>query len=295
MKKNYRICLLWILAGCALSVNGQEIIVMPDASAEDASRPYRQKHEEKVDDTRLECLYEFVGKDTVINIRRWAQYFLQVGTVWTKCSDYSSYWTDSVCWRTDWKITGAEMRELDMPRNSIFQESQLRNMADDRFTCLGQAAFDRYVYEDSTARMDWTLTADTATVCGYPCRKATTRFRGRNWTAWYTEKLPVDAGPWKLHGLPGLILRAEEGSGLLRFEAVQLRTPKADTYYVARTLPESQDVPMKREETLELVRKVATHYGTYLRAKAAEMPSSGQGGVRTAYFERIFYQPLELE
>lgn len=74
-----------------------------------------------------------------------------------------------------------------------------------------------------------------------------------------------------------------------------LRKANGGTYYVARTLPEAQDAPLKREETLELVRKVATHYGTYLRAKAAEMPSSGQGGVRTLYFERIFYQPLELE
>lgn len=38
------------------------------------------------------------------------------------------------------------------------------------------------------------------------CYKATTIFRGSNITAYYTSEIPIDAGPFKFKGLPGLIL-----------------------------------------------------------------------------------------
>lgn len=37
------------------------------------------------------------------------------------------------------------------------------------------------------------------------------------WTAWYTLDLPYDDGPWKLCGLPGLILEAQEREGVFAF------------------------------------------------------------------------------
>ena len=44
-----------------------------------------------------------------------------------------------------------------------------------------------------------------STILGYPCHKATTRFRGRDYVAWYTEEIPFPYGPFKFGGLPGLI------------------------------------------------------------------------------------------
>ena len=66
--------------------------------------------------------------------------------------------------------------------------------------------------------MDWTLDDDTLTINGLPCHRATGKLYGKQWTAWYTEEMPSSAGPWKLRGLPGLIVKAEDSEGIHCFE-----------------------------------------------------------------------------
>lgn len=52
---------------------------------------------------------------------------------------------------------------------------------------------------------------------------ATTIFRGRKWTVYFTEDIPLPLGPWKLGALPGLILSAEV-KGLITIEAIGIKT-----------------------------------------------------------------------
>lgn len=78
---------------------------------------------------------------------------------------------------------------------------------------------------ENIAPQDWQISTDTATVLGYLCTKATTTFRGRDYVVWFTQEIPINEGPWKLYGLPGLILKAEDTAGLFRFEAIGLTQP----------------------------------------------------------------------
>lgn len=56
--------------------------------------------------------------------------------------------------------------------------------------------------------IDWKLEKETKKIGSFDCKKATTSFRGREYIAWYALEIPLPYGPWKLHGLPGLILEA---------------------------------------------------------------------------------------
>ena len=62
---------------------------------------------------------------------------------------------------------------------------------------------------EPTPDISWTLSDDTLTVSGYLCQQATAKYRGVEWRVWYTEEVPSSAGPWRLRGLPGLIVKAE--------------------------------------------------------------------------------------
>ena len=56
---------------------------------------------------------------------------------------------------------------------------------------------------------EWVIHEDsTRNIIGLNCTMATTHFRGRDWKVWFCEEIPLPLGPWKLGGLPGLILAA---------------------------------------------------------------------------------------
>ncbi|WP_282070183.1 GLPGLI family protein [Olleya namhaensis] len=64
-----------------------------------------------------------------------------------------------------------------------------------------------YLVTEALSKLEWDLShADTLKIGTYICNKATTSFRGRNYIAWYTNDIAITFGPWKFHGLPGLIL-----------------------------------------------------------------------------------------
>ena len=88
------------------------------------------------------------------------------------------------------------------------------NLAKDCLTHYNRFGEDYGYYTEPLSEMQWTISADsTATVLGYECVMAESNYHGRHWTAWFTPEIPLPFGPWKLHGLPGLILEAEANGG----------------------------------------------------------------------------------
>jgi len=75
-----------------------------------------------------------------------------------------------------------------------------------------------YVLEEPLEKIDWKIHTDTLTISGIQCQKATAHFKGRNWIAWFSKEMPFQSGPWKLNGLPGLIVEAYDEKKEVIFE-----------------------------------------------------------------------------
>ena len=85
---------------------------------------------------------------------------------------------------------------------------------------------ERLYSEEPDGEIEWETCDSVKEVVGYECQEATGEFHGRKWRAWFTTEIALQNGPWKLSGLPGLILEARSDDGLYSFTATGIQTTR---------------------------------------------------------------------
>lgn len=87
----------------------------------------------------------------------------------------------------------------------------LKDYSGNKVFLITRIGMDAYkVLEDRT--MNWKIEAEKQKIGEFQAQKATAEFGGRTWTAWFTEEIPFNDGPYKFRGLPGLIVKVEDSS-----------------------------------------------------------------------------------
>lgn len=76
----------------------------------------------------------------------------------------------------------------------------------------------KYVINDTVNNFKWKISTESSKVKGFVCRKASLNFRGRTYHAWFTQQIPIQNGPWKFCGLPGLIVKISDTDGDFVYE-----------------------------------------------------------------------------
>lgn len=66
-----------------------------------------------------------------------------------------------------------------------------------------------YSYEEKR-KLNWQISKETQKIREWNCQKAEVDYLGRKWIAWFTNAIPIPDGPYKFHGLPGLIVKIED-------------------------------------------------------------------------------------
>lgn len=163
--------------------------------------------------------------------KRVDEHWLDIGK--NGISKYYSYWKrvdqelkDSVyAAGGDYDEYNKIKREKDNPRSS-FEFTIFKNyQQNDQLTgiCTPYSG-SKYLFTEEMGQ-DWELVSDSVHhVLEHPCRKATARFHGRTWTAYYATDIPVPEGPWKLCGLPGLIMYACDSEKDYIFSCMAIKT-----------------------------------------------------------------------
>ncbi|MFN4284905.1 MAG: GLPGLI family protein [Lacibacter sp.] len=106
----------------------------------------------------------------------------------------------------------------------IFQKFQEEEISIER-SFSGQ----QFIYNEAKPNFNWVITDEEKNIGGFNCRMAVGSFRGRQYHAWFTFDIPISAGPWKLMGLPGLVLDAVDTTGQVKFELVRIENKVKST------------------------------------------------------------------
>lgn len=100
----------------------------------------------------------------------------------------------------------------------------------------------KYIITDSITKLNWKITGDTQTILGHLCQKTISVRTGKRTqvtmengkmdkkeindtttiVAWYTNDIPVPAGPEVQGQLPGLILALDMNNGHIVYKAVEI-------------------------------------------------------------------------
>ncbi len=96
-----------------------------------------------------------------------------------------------------------------------------RNFNTQRSVEIRELMDELYLVDDSIRNMAWKLEeGETKNILGHACKKATAKTsRGSDVVAWYSEDIPVAAGPEQFTGLPGMILGIDANKGEIVFTA----------------------------------------------------------------------------
>lgn len=74
-------------------------------------------------------------------------------------------------------------------------------------------------------KLRWLLENDIKLIEGFECQKATITVFGRKFIAWFSKEIPINDGPFKFHGLPGLILELYDTKMHYHFQMIK-HTPQ---------------------------------------------------------------------
>ena len=201
------------------------VLMLPAQSKESAF--------DSLDVARLQVMYDLTYREDTTHLE-WANKERMVLLVGNSVSDFESYGN----YKLD-RIRFEKMRDGTYPEwftsnggdfvgRYMFQV--FKNHPEGKMTVTDHVFLtDKFKYEEDLNAFCWDILDDTVSIEGYLCQKAMCDYGGRTWEAWFTEELPFSDGPYKFHGLPGLILKVNDTRKHYYFNFVSIEVPEPGT------------------------------------------------------------------
>ena len=112
------------------------------------------------------------------------------------------------------KMASSGSSNMTIKSSSSFSKGSIRTVIDKKYPDYGVSQTEKmgmnsYNVEDDR-KLVWKILPETMKIGEFNAQQATTEMYGRKWIAWFSTELPFQDGPYKFHGLPGLIVKVED-------------------------------------------------------------------------------------
>ncbi len=224
--------------------------------------------------------------------RKHADTFLQVGKKVSRFMDYYRFGVDSV---NDASVKAGKSSITVMPAlmnlmgKVNLNTSIIMGYPKDKVIFQQKVFMSSYEYKEAMPQFSWSLIQGDTIIQGYPCKKAACSYRGRDYEAWYAEKIELPLGPYVFRGLPGLIFQVKDTKGHYIFSLSGLEEVKRyDPIY----LWTSKIIPSTRKRVRKIYKNYCLHPEKALRnsGKTIKMSEKDWADIKPKP-----YNPIELE
>ncbi len=237
-------------------------------------------HWQSIDSMQVICQYEFTHLNFLFpNERRELKEdcILQIGRRLSKFYSLKSWKLDSLTSQQNGaqEIQRRKIKALSAPSKGRAQYDQMwqstfpsygqrhivyKNYPEDVITIQDAMGQNYFMYEDTLNNQAWQLEEETQNIIGFHCQKAVCEWRGRSYTAWFTEEIPMSDGPYKFCGLPGLIVQVYDKNREYEWTLLGVQRVQNKEIYLSAPVNYDADKSYEPYDRRELLRKMNKSY-----------------------------------
>ncbi len=163
--------------------------------------------------------YKFISDSTNLEDIKTEMMFLDTTKDGSKYYSYTVFNSDSLMkadLEQQLKATGSINVKSDMRKGNV-RYSVTKTYPDYKTNFHRKLGMDAYnVSEDR--KINWKISSEKEKIGEWNAQKAEADFAGRHWIAWFSTEIPIQDGPYKFQGLPGLIVKIEDKTSSHKLE-----------------------------------------------------------------------------
>ena len=163
--------------------------------------------------------YKFISDSTNVDDVKTEMMFLDTTKDGSKYYSYTVFNSDSIM-KVDLEkqlaATGSINVKSDMRKGDV-RYSVTKTYPDYKINLHRRLGMDAYNISDDR-KINWKILSEKEKIGEWNAQKAEADFAGRHWIAWFSTEIPIQDGPYKFRGLPGLIVKIEDKTGSHKME-----------------------------------------------------------------------------
>lgn len=197
-------------------------------------------------------------------------FILDIGKKMSRYMSYEAYESDSIK-KVESKTAAPEFFSQSWFKGSrFFIDKTYPDYAVNQISSLTSNVYN--IVE--SRKITWEILPETSKINNFTVQKATTNFLGRKWNAWFSTEIPIQDGPFKFYGLPGLILKVSDSEDIYTYEFAGIKVRPEINF---ETTPFWEDSSKFIKVSFEKYKKVYKDYlnGDDIRAIMNTNPPAG--------------------